>query len=126
MLAAEIDAASTTGVKRTSIEKNHDAIRLAAARTTKPPPKYERHRLPPNLATAIATATEGIPIISATIQEFGSSKVAFLRVSTYAFSRGVRSPKDHKAKLSPAANEATATDIDIDLKTGERSKFLRD
>jgi hypothetical protein len=116
MMAAEIDAASTTGVKRTSIEKNHEAIKLAAARARKPPPNDERHRLPPNRPTAIAAANEGIPIISTTIQEFGSAKVTLLRVSTYALCKGVRSPKAHEAKLSPAANIATATDIDSDLK----------
>ena len=121
MIAAEIAAAITTGTKRTSIAKNHDASRLPAARARKPPPKNARKRLPPNLATAIATANEGMPMIRATAQEFGISTVAFFRVRTNAFCSDVKSPADHKAKLSPAATEATAAEIDSDLKIGERA-----
>jgi hypothetical protein len=126
MVAAEIEAASTTGMKSTSIEKNRDARRLTAARTRKPPPKYERQRRPPNRPTAIAADNEGMPIIRATIHEFGNSRMTFFRGRTNAFWSDVKSPKDHKAKLSPAAKVAKAADIDSDLKLEERAKFERD
>jgi hypothetical protein len=84
IVAAEIEAARTTGMKRTSKEKNHDASRLAAARPRNPPPRYGRERRPPNRPTAMATARQGMPIMRATIQELGITKITFFRVKTNA------------------------------------------
>jgi len=115
-------AANAIGAKRISIAKNHDANRLRAASPTKPPPRKGKARRPPDLPTLIATATEEVTINKTTIQNFGTFSRPFLGLKTNASVSKVKSPADHKARLSPAATEATPAYVSWDFKSDERDK----